>query len=105
VQLTQVGRAALGQIGVRLGGHPGRHGGKPHQLGIGRLLTAEHHDRRRAAQKGIESFLPRPPATEDPHDHHVDPVDQRGKVVNAGAGRVGEPIAGTARTGTEQIGV
>ena len=60
VQLAQVGRAALGEVLVRLRGDADRHGAQPHQFGVGHLLPAQH-DRRQAAggQRGYDFWVAR----------------------------------------------
>ena len=74
VQLGQVGRAAVRQVGVRLRAHAAAHGGQLHQLGVGGLLTAEDDDRARSGEQGVEPVLPGAAPAEQPDDDEVGAV-------------------------------
>ena len=64
MQLGQIGRPALGQVGVRLGDHSGRNVRELHQLGVGLLLAAQNQDRLPAGQHRVEALFPRPASAE-----------------------------------------
>jgi hypothetical protein len=105
VQRGQVGRAAEGQVTVRLGGHAGRHGRQLHQLRVRRLLAAEHHHRDRAGEQRVQPLGPGATAAEEAHHHEIDAGEQRGQVGHAEAGRVGRPVVRATGAGAEQVGV
>ena len=103
VQLREVLRAALREVGVGLGGDPGRHRGQLHHLGVRGLLAAERDDRQARGEDGVDPLLPVPAAAEDADHDHVGLGEQRGQVGDAV--RVGGPPRGARRARGEQVGV
>ena len=106
-QLLEVVRAAVGEVGVRLGGDAGWHRGQAHQLGVGRLFAGEDHHGARRRRAGVEAVLPGAAPAEQPDHDEVGAVEQRGQVVGEQAGRVGVAVGHrTLRgTGAHQVGV
>jgi hypothetical protein len=106
-ELLQVGRAAVREVGVCLGGDADGDRGGRHQLGVGGLFAGEDDDRAAVGEKQVESVLPGPDAAEEAYDDQADAVEERGEVVEGEAGGVGEAVRDRAggRAGTEQVGV
>ncbi len=103
VQLREVLRAALREVGVGLGGDPGRHRGQLHHLGVRGLLAAERDDRQAGGEDGVDPLLPVPAAAEDADHDHVGLGEQHGQVGDAV--RVGGPPRGAGCARGEQVGV
>ena len=97
VQLAEVGRAALRQVGVRLRGDARGHRRLLHHLGVGGLLAAQRHHRQAGRAHRRQPVGPRAGAAEDPHHDDVGPVQEGGELSGGGAGRVGEPVARARR--------
>jgi hypothetical protein len=104
-QLGQVGRAAVGQVPVGLGGDAGGDAGQRHQGRVGRLLAAEDDQRPRLAAQPVQSLAPGLLAAEQADDDQVGAVQQGRQVLQGQPGRVGQPVAGPAGPGREQVGV
>ncbi len=106
-QLGQVGGAAVGEVGVRLGGDAGRDGGQLHQLGVGGLFPGQHHHRAGAGQQRVQALLPGAAAAEQADHDELGALQQRGQVFGGEPGRVAEPVAHGALggTGAQQVGV
>jgi hypothetical protein len=106
-QLLQVGGAAVGEIGVGLGGDADRDRGGGHQLGVGGLFTGEDDDRAAVGEQQVEAVLPGPDATEEADDDQAGAVEEVREVLQRDPGGVGEAVRDRAgrRTGAEQVGV
>jgi len=78
-QLPQVGRPAMGEVFVRLRRYPGRSSGQRHQRGVRGLLAADDHHRPVLAAQRRQPAAPSILAAEQPHDHDVGAVQQRGQ--------------------------
>lgn len=104
MQLGQVVHLALGQIGVGLHHDAGGHGGPAHQLGIGGLLTTDHHHRQAGGQAGVDTVRPglerRAPA---PPPHPRRRAVRKVRPRSAGTGWPSERR--TVGAGGDQIGV
>ena len=77
VQLAEVGRAALGEVAVRLRCGAHRDSRVAHQLGVRRLLAAEHDDGNTRGQHRVEAVAPRARGAEDAYDDEVGAIDRR----------------------------
>ena len=86
-ELPQVLRAAVRQVRVRLGDDPRRHRRQLHELGVRRLLAAEHDGGHPGGQHRVEPVFPGPPPAEDADDDDVRAVEQGGHVVRGRGGR------------------
>jgi hypothetical protein len=106
-QLLQVGGTAVGEVGVRLGRDADRHGGGRHQLRVGCLFAREDDDGAAVGAQLVDPVLPGAYAAEQPYDHQVDALQQRGQLVEREAGGVGEAVADGAfgGTGAQEVGV
>ena len=104
MQLARFSGAALREVGVGLRRDPGRHRGQRHQLGVRRLLAAEHDDRLARQQDGVEpsSQTRRPPRSAD--DDEVGAVEQGRQVVGE-PGRVGRGASRRRRRGRDSRSV
>ncbi len=92
VQLAEIVHAALGEIDVRLQRHARRDGRMAHQVGVGRLLAADHHRRHAAADDGVDAVLPGPVAAEDPQPRtRSAPSSMLGELTVDEPRRVGPP--------------
>ncbi len=78
VQLREVRGPALGEVAVGLGGGADGDRRQLHEVGVGRLLAAQHHHGHARAQDGGEPVVPRAARAKDPHHHQVGGLDQRG---------------------------
>ncbi len=106
VQLSEIARPALGQVLVGLRGHPDRHRGVPHQLRVRGLLAAQHDHRHADRADRVQPVLPGPRRAENPDDHQVGGVEQRGQIGrDVQPGRVGQCVLGAGRAGRQQVGV
>ena len=105
MQLAQVRHTALCQIDVRLHGDARGHGGPLHQVGVGGLLTADHHGRDPARDDGVDSVLQGAVAAEDPDDHDRGTVEQFREFAGSQPGWVGPAVVRTAGTRGNQVGV
>ena len=106
VQLREVGRPALGEIAVGLGGGPDGDGRQFHEVGVRGLLTAQHHHGHARAQDGGESVIPRATRAENTDHHQVGAGDQGGQVgLDVQARRVAEHELGTGFARGEQVRV
>ena len=104
-QLGQVVRAAMGQVLVGLGGDAGRDAGQGHEGGVWGLLATEDDQGPRLVAQLVEALAPGLLAAEEADDNQVDPVQQARQVVGGQPCRVGQPVAGPAGPGREQVGV
>lgn len=106
-QLVQVGRAAVCQVGVGLGGDPDRHGGGGHQLGVGCLFTGEDDNRPAGGEDLVEPLLPGTDTAEEAYDDEVGAVEESREVVERQARGIGVAVGHrTVRgAGAEQVGV
>ena len=100
VQLPEVGRAALGEVLVRLRGHADRHRGQPHQFGVRRLLAAQHDHRHARRPHRIQAVLPGPRGAQNPDDHQVGAVQHSGQLGrDVEPGRVRQRVVGVRTIG------
>ena len=100
VQLAEVGRAALGQVGVRLGGDARRAPStapSARRPGPARRRARPPAGRPRSTASSPSCQARR--AAEDPDDDDVGAVQQGGQLSGGGAGRVGEPVVRAATRG------
>ena len=104
-QLAQVLWPAVREVGVRLGDHAARNGRQPHELGVGGRLTAEHDHRHARRRDGVQTVWPGLASAEEADDDGGRARQQRGQIVDFQAGRVGQPVAGPAGPGRQQVGV
>ncbi len=105
VQLSQVLRAALGEVAVRLRCDPDRHRGHLHQLRVGLLLTSQHHHRHPGLADPGEPAAQVVGRPQDPPDHEVDVLEHTGHVLVAGTRRVGPDVVGPGGPSRQQVGV
>lgn len=106
-ELGEVGRAAVGQVGVRLGGDAGGDGGQLHQLGVGGLFAGQHDHRAGAGEQGVQALLPGAASAEQADHDQFGALQQGGQLLGGEPGRVAEPVADRTlgRAGAEQVGV
>ncbi|WP_344835477.1 hypothetical protein [Nonomuraea dietziae] len=90
---------------MRLGTRAAADRGQLHQLGVRRLLPAQHHHRPGAGEQPVEALLPRPAPAEQPHHHQVDALDERGQLLGCQPCGVPQPVRGATRPGAQQVGV
>ena len=105
VQLGQVLRSALGQVDVRIGGHPDGHGGQFHQRGIRGLLAAQHHHRLSGPPDPVEPTAQALRRAEDPGHDQIGRGESVGHLGVRDLGRVDVEVVGAAGAGRQQIGV
>ena len=105
VQLPQVVHPALGQVVVGLHGDARRHRGALHQIGVGRLFSADHHGGHPARGDRVDTVLPGPVAAQDPGHHHAGAGEQLLEFALDQPRRVSPPVLGTAGAGGDQVGV
>ena len=80
MQLAQVLHTALRQIDVRLSATPAGHRRMAHQVGVGRLLAADHDGRQTCRADLVDAVLPCAVAAEDPDHHRLHAVQQLGQL-------------------------
>ena len=97
VQLREVLRAALREVGVRLRRDARGDRRQLHHLRVRRLLAAERDDRLAGGEDGVDPLLPVPAPAEDADHDHVRAVEQRGQVRDAVRVRGAPGGAGRAR--------
>ena len=105
MQLAEVFRPAMGQVGVRLGCDPDRHGRQLHQRRVGRLLAAEHHHRLPGRPKPVESTTEHLGRAQDPRHDQVASLQHRRELGVRRPGRVCQDIVGATCPRGEQVGI
>ena len=93
MELGEVGGPALGEVAVRLGGGADGNGGQFHEVGVGGLLTTQHHHGHAGAEHRVKALVPRAAGAENPHHHQVGAVEQPGQIlVRIDARRIAERV-------------
>jgi hypothetical protein len=81
---------------MHLGGDARGNGRQRHQRGVGRLLAADDDQRPVLPAQPGQALAPGILAAEQPHDHDIGGRQQRGKLGQGEARRVGEQVPGSA---------
>ncbi len=105
VQLGEVRGTALHQVGQRLGGDAGRHGGAAHQVGVGQRLPAKDDRGQAGGERRGQAVRPCSLPPEQPDDHRVRAPQQVWDALGGEPGRVRHPPRHPAGPGRQQFGV
>ncbi len=102
VQLREVLRAALREVGVRLRRDAGGDRRQLHHLRVRRLLAAERDDRLAGGEDGVDPLLPVPAPAEDADHDHVGRSSSAGRSVTR-FGFAGRQAAPDARADSRSV--
>ena len=105
VQLGEVLGSPLGQVDVRVRGHPHRYRRQLHQRGVGCLLTSEHHHRLAGRPEPLEPAAQVLRRSEQPDHDEVGVGQGRPQIGVAGLAGVRPQVVRAAGTGREEVGV